>query len=142
MNDVTHKFVIPDSVKKEIDQWVTKYPADQKRSALVPALLLVQKNHEGWLSQSVMIAVAEYLGLAPIEVFEVATFYDLFNLKPVGKHKISVCTNVSCMLMGSEAIVNCLKKHLAIEMGETTPDGLFTLKEVECMAACGGAPMC
>lgn len=142
MNTGSDKFIIPDSITKEIDRWLSKYPTNQKRSAVVPALLLVQKQNGGWIDPSVMEAVAEYLGLQTIEVFEVATFYDMFNLKPIGKYKISLCTNLSCMLMGSKAIVDCLKKRLGIGLGETTSDGLFTLKEVECMAACGGAPMC
>ena len=105
-------FHINDDVKQEIDRWLTKYPADQKRSALLPALLKVQAQNEGWLSEAAMDAVADYLGLARIEVYEVATFYDLFELKPIGKHKISVCTNLPCMLRGSDDIVACLKKRL------------------------------
>ena len=89
-----------------------------------------------------MNAVADYLGLPRVWIYEVATFYDLYNLEPIGKHKIGICQNVSCFLMGSDVIVNCVKKRLLIDFNETTTDGLFTLKSVECMAACGGAPMC
>lgn len=135
-------FVISDDNKTKIDHWLTKYPPEQKRSAVVPALLYVQEQNEGWLSESAMDAVAEYLDLPPIMVYEVATFYDMFELKPIGKHKISVCTNLSCMLRGSDEIVSCLKRRLGIGLGETTKDRRFTLREVECMAACGGAPMC
>ena len=142
MNTVIEKFIIADSIKKEIDYWITKYPPDQKRSALMTALLLVQQQNGGWLSDAAMDAVADYLEIPPIAVYEVATFYDMYHLKPIGKHKISICTNVACMLMGSDKIVNCVSKRLGIRFGETTADKLFTLQETECMAACGGAPMC
>lgn len=135
-------FIIAPAVCQQIDHWLTKYPADQKRSAVVPALLLIQQQNQGWLSEAAMEACADYLGLPKIAVFEVATFYDMFELKPVGKHKINICTNVACMLRGAELIADNVKEHLGIEFGETTPDGLFTLRESECLAACGGAPMC
>ncbi len=127
--------------KKDIDQWLTKYPANQRQSAVLYALKIVQAENKGWLSESLMDAVAAYLGMPKIAVYEVAAFYSLFELKPIGKHKISVCTNVSCMLCDSESIVQHLKKRLGINLGETTSDGQFTLKEVECLAACGGAPV-
>ncbi len=136
------KFVLSDKVKREIDHWLTKYPSDQKRSVVIPALLFVQKQNNGWLSEAAMNALADYLDLPRIAVYEVATFYDLYNLKPIGAHKISICTNVACFLMGSDEIVLCLKKRLGVGFDETTADGKFTLREVECMAACGGAPMC
>lgn len=126
--------------KKDIDQWLTKYPSNQRQSAVLYALKIVQEENKGWLTEGLMDAVAAYLGMPKIAVYEVATFYNLFELKPVGKHKISVCTNISCMLCDCEGIVQHLKKRLGIKMGETTPDGQFTLKEVECLAACGGAP--
>jgi NADH-quinone oxidoreductase subunit E len=126
--------------KKDIDQWLTKYPSNQRQSAVLYALKIVQTENKGWLTESLMDAVAAYLRMPKIAVYEVATFYNLFELKPVGKHKISVCTNISCMLCDSEGIVQHLKKRLGINIGETTPDGQFTLKEVECLAACGGAP--
>jgi NADH-quinone oxidoreductase subunit E len=126
--------------KKDIDQWLTKYPPNQRQSAVLYALKTVQEENKGWLTESLMDAVAAYLGMPKIAVYEVATFYNLFELKPVGKHKISVCTNISCMLCDSEGIVQHLEKRLGIKAGETTPDGQFTLKEVECLAACGGAP--
>lgn len=142
MHDVEEQFAIDASVAKEIDRWVTKYPPEQKRSVVVPALIFVQKQNKGWLSEAAMNAVADYLGLPRVWIYEVATFYDLYNLKPIGKHKISICQNVSCFLMGSDAIVDCVTKRLGINFNETTADGLFTLKSVACMAACGGAPMC
>lgn len=126
--------------KKDIDQWLLKYPSNQRQSAVLYALKIVQAENKGWLTESLMDAVAAYLGMPKIAVYEVATFYNLFELKPVGKHKISVCTNISCMLCDSEGIIQHLKKRLGINLGETTSDGQFTLKEVECLAACGGAP--
>jgi NADH-quinone oxidoreductase subunit E len=125
-----------DQIKREI----AKYPPDQKQSAVMAALRIAQDEH-GWLSVSLMDYVAEVLGMRPIAVYEVATFYSMYDLKPVGKHKISVCTNVSCMLCGSDTLVNHLEKRLGIKLGQTTPDGKVTLKEVECLGACGGAPM-
>jgi NADH-quinone oxidoreductase subunit E len=125
-----------DQIKRE----VAKYPPDQKQSAVMAALRIAQEEH-GWLSVPLMDYVAELLGMRPIAVYEVATFYSMYDLKPVGKHKISLCTNVSCMLCGSDTLVNHLQKRLGIKLGETTPDGKVTLKEVECLGACGGAPM-
>lgn len=124
-----------------IDRWVAKYPPDKKSSAVIAALGIVQDANGGWLTTELMDAVAEYLEMEPIAVYEVGTFYTMFELDPVGRNKISVCTNISCMLCGSDQIVAHLEKKLGIKMGETTPDGRFTLKEVECLAACGGAPM-
>lgn len=135
-------FVLSDENKKKIDHWLAKFPANQKRSAVIAALLYAQEQNQGWLSEDAMNAVATYLELPKISVYEVATFYDMFELKPIGRHKISVCTNLSCMLRGSDEIVACLKKRLGVGLGETSSDGQFTLREVECMAACGGAPMC
>ena len=139
---MTETFTISPENKKKIDHWLTKYPAEQRRSAVVAALLYVQEQNDGWLSQAAMEAVAEYLQITPIEAFEVATFYDMYELKPRGRHKIGICTNIACMLRGAEEIAECAKKRLGIGFGESTADGLFLLREVECMAACGGAPMC
>lgn len=127
--------------RQEIDTWVAKYPAEQKQSAVMAALRIVQDANGGWLTNDLMDAVAEYLDMPPISVYEVATFYSMYELKPVGRHKICVCTNVSCMLCGSEEIVRHLKQRLGVGLGETTPDGKVTLKEVECLGACAGAPM-
>ena len=124
-----------------IDHWVKKFPADKKRSAVLAALTGAQKQNGGWLTPELMNAVATYLEIPEAWVYEVATFYDMYDLEPVGKHKIRVCTNVSCMLRGCEKIVDHLKTRLAVEWGETTKDGLFTLKESECLAACANAPM-
>lgn len=124
-----------------IDRWLAKYPPDQKQSAVMGALSIVQEQNGGWLTTELMDAIAAYLEMSPIAVYEVATFYSMYELKPVGRHKICVCTNVSCMLCGSEKIVNHLQEKLGIGFKETTTDGKFTLKEVECLAACGGAPV-
>jgi NADH-quinone oxidoreductase subunit E len=133
--------LLPESIYKQIDHWVAKYPADQKQSAVLPVLTLVQDYNGGWLSRELMDTVADYLGMPKIAVYEVATFYTMFELKPIGRHKISLCTNVSCMLMGCGAIAKHLKNKLGIEFGETTADGRFTLREVECLGACANAPV-
>lgn len=124
-----------------IDQWVAKYPADRKNSAVMGALRIVQEQNGGWLTTELMDAIADYLEMQPIAVYEVATFYSMYEHKPVGKHKICVCTNVSCMLCGSDKVVEHLENRLGIKMGQTTEDGKFTLKEVECLGACVDAPM-
>ena len=135
-------FELSDSTKSKINHWLTKYPADQRRSAVVAALLAAQEQNNGHLTDDAMKAGADYLQIPPVEAYEVATFYDMYNLNPIGKHKIAVCTNISCMLRGSDEIIAHLKKRLNIDVNETTKDGKFTLREVECLAACGGAPMC
>ena len=128
-------------VREEIDRWVAKFPPDRKRSAVIAALHAVQHEH-GYLTQPDMDAVAGYLGLQPIQVYEVATFYSMFETRPVGRHHISVCTNISCMLCGSDEIVAYVEKKLGIKTGESTPDGrIFLKREEECLAACTGAPM-
>jgi NADH-quinone oxidoreductase subunit E len=124
-----------------IDRWIAKYPTEQKQSATMGALMVVQEANGGWLTTELMDAVADYLAISPIAVYEVATFYSMYELKPVGRHKICVCTNVSCMLCGSEDVVAHLENKLGIKFGETTADNKFTLKEVECLGACGHAPV-
>lgn len=128
------------AVRAGIDQWVAKYPSDQKQSAVMAALRLVQEEN-GWLSNELMDAVAEYLEMEPISVYEVATFYTMYDLKPVGRYRIGVCTNISCMLCGSAEVMQYLEEKLGVKRGQTTADGKFTLREVECLAACAGAPM-
>ena len=125
----------------EIDAWIKKYPADKKQSACMAALRIAQDANGGYLTEPLMDAVADYLGMPRISVYEVATFYSMYELSPVGKHKICVCTNISCMLCGSDEVVSHLNKRLGIGLGETTADGRITLKEVECLGACVGAPM-
>ncbi len=124
----------------KIDLEVAKYPSEHKQSAVIAALHIAQDEH-GWLSVPLMDYVADLLSMRPIQVYEVASFYSMYDLKPIGRHKISVCTNISCLLRGSDDVVAHLKDRLGIGFGETTADGRFTLKEVECLAACGGAPM-
>jgi NADH-quinone oxidoreductase subunit E len=129
-------------VREEIDRWVAKFPPDRKRSAVISALHAVQHENDGFLTAELMDAVAEYLGLPPIHVYEVATFYSMFETKPVGRHHVSVCTNISCMLRGSQEVVDHVEKKLGIKTGESTADGRIYLKrEEECLAACTGAPM-
>ncbi|RDX35366.1 NAD(P)H-dependent oxidoreductase subunit E [Kangiella sp. HD9-110m-PIT-SAG06] len=125
---------------EQVDVWVGKYPEERKRAAIIPIMSIVQEEY-GYLTQELMDAVADYLTCPKIAAYEVATFYSMFRLKKAGKYVISLCTNVSCMLAGSGDIQKWFKDELGIEPGETTEDGVFTLKEVECMAACGGAPM-
>lgn len=141
-NEPVSIFVIDDQVKASIEQWRLKYPKNQTRSLVIPALLLAQEQNGGWLSRAALDAVAAYLDLPHIVVYEVATFYDLYHLKPVGRHKINICTNVSCFLRGSDALVACMKKHFGVGLGETSQDGFLTLQGVECLGACAGAPMC
>ena len=128
--------------RAEIDHWLTRYPADRKQSAVLAALREVQHENGGYLTTELMDAVADYLGMPPIAVYEVASFYSMFELKPVGRHNIAVCTNISCMLRGGDAVLAHIERKLGIKLGESTPDGKFYLKkEEECLAACCGAPM-
>ena len=122
----------------KVDKEVAKYPS--RRAALKSALRYCQEE-TGWVSNAVVTAVAKYLGLEPIEVYEVATFYDMFYTEPVGRHQLRVCTNISCMLRGAGDIMELLQNKLDVEVGGMTADGRFTLFEAECLGACGGAPM-
>ena len=125
---------------KKIDREIGKYPAGQKRSAVMAALIIAQ-DEKGWLSTELMDYVARYLGMAPVAVYEVATFYNMYDLQPTGKYKLTVCTCLPCGLQGSLEAADHLKHKLGIDFNETTPDGRFTLKEGECMGACGDAPV-
>lgn len=128
--------------REHIEKWVKRYPEDQRQSGVFEALRVVQEENGGSLTEELMDAVADFLGMPNIAVYEVATFYTMYYLKPVGKHVVNVCTNISCMLNGSEKILEHFKEKLGVELNETTKDGKFTLKEVECLGACVGAPMC
>ena len=128
----------PESIAK-IEYELTKYPSEN-RQAVVMAALRIAQTEKGWLSKETMSFVANYLGIPEIAAMEVATFYNMYELEPVGKYKITVCTNISCMLRDSDVIVDHLNKRLGICFNETTADGKFTLKEGECMGTCGGAP--
>ena len=129
----------PDSIKK-IDYELTKYPADQRQAAVMAALRIVQ-TERAWLSQDSISEVAAYLRMPDIAAMEVASFYNMYDLKPVGQYKITICTNISCMLRDSDSIVNHLQAKLGVGFNEVTADGKFCLKEGECMGACGGAPL-
>jgi len=124
----------------KIDKAVAKYPPTEKQSAVMAALTIAQ-DEKGWLSTETMDFVAHYLGMAPVAVYEVATFYTMYDLKPVGKHKLAICTNLPCALQGATVAAEHLKKALGIGFNETTADGCFTLKEGECFGACGDAPV-
>jgi len=129
-------------LRDEIDHWVAKFPPDRKRSAVISALRAAQHENNGFLTTPLMDAIAAYLGLPPIQVYEVASFYSMFETHPVGRHHLSVCTNISCMLRGAEDMVAYVEKKLGIRTGESTPDGrIFLKREEECLAACTGAPM-
>lgn len=130
--------------KSHIDHWLSKFPDGQagRRSALIQSLSAAQEQNGGWLSDDIISAVADYLQLPPAWAYEVASFYSMFDLQPVGRHKVSVCDNISCMLRGAEDVIRHVEEKLGIKMGETTADGRVTLKkEEECLAACCGAPM-
>jgi NADH-quinone oxidoreductase subunit E len=128
-----------ESIKK-IDRELSKYPPDQRQSAVMSALAIAQ-DEKGWLATETMDFVAQYLGMPPIAVYEVATFYNMYNLQPLGRHKITICTNLPCALSGANEAVAHVQKKLGIGFNETTADGQFTLKEGECMGACGDAPV-
>lgn len=125
---------------KKIDREVAKYPADQKQSAVMAALAIAQ-TEKGWLPTELIEFVANYLGMAPMAAFEVASFYNMYDLAPVGKFKLTVCTNLPCALSGGVHAADYVKEKLGIGFNETTPDGVFTLKEGECMGACGDSPV-
>jgi NADH-quinone oxidoreductase subunit E len=128
--------------RAEIDHWLAKFPTDRRRSAVLSALRAAQHQNLGFLTTELMDAVADYLGLPPIQVYEVASFYSMFETRPVGRIHISVCTNISCMLCGADRIVEHIERRLGIRTGESTPDGKIYLKrEEECLAACNNAPM-
>lgn len=134
--------LFPKNILKEIDIVRSKFPEDKSKSAIIESLLLIQHDNNGFLSDELIASLANYLNINKIDVYEVATFYSMFNLKPVGKITISVCTNVSCMLRNSDGIVDHIEKKLKIKIGQSTKDNKFYLKdEMECLAACNGAPM-
>ncbi|MEO8136649.1 MAG: NADH-quinone oxidoreductase subunit NuoE [Betaproteobacteria bacterium] len=129
----------PDALKK-IDREVAKYPPGRKESAVMAALAIAQ-DEKGWLATETMDYVADYLGMAPIAVYEVASFYAMYNLQPLGRHKLTICTNLPCALSGATHAAAHLKERLGVDFNQTTADGRFTLKEGECMGACGDAPV-
>jgi len=134
--------VLSGHTREEIDHWVAKFPPGRQRSAVLSALRAVQEQNHGFLTPELMDAVAEYLKLPPIQVYEVASFYSMFETRPCGRHHVSVCTNISCMLRGGEDIQAHVERKLGIRAGQSTPDGrIFLKREEECLAACTGAPM-
>lgn len=133
--------ILSSRARAEIDRWLTRFPEDRKQSALIAALREVQHDNEGYLTVEHMDAIAEYLSLPPIAVYEVASFYSNFETKPCGRNALLICTNISCMLRGGEELLAHVENRLGIKAGESTPDGLFSLKkEDECIAACTAAP--
>ena len=134
--------LLSEHVREEIEHWKARFPEDRQRSAVIGALHAAQHDNDGFLTPELMDAVAEYLGLPNIQVYEVATFYSMFQTKPVGRNNVAICTNVSCMLRGAEDIVEHVENKLGVKLGESTEDGRIYLKrEEECLAACCGAPM-
>lgn len=127
---------------EEIEEWMSRFPDDRKQSAVLAALSIAQHQNQGWLSTELMDAVAAKLEMSPIAVYEVASFYSMFETKPVGRHCVAICTNISCMLMGSDTIVDHVENKYGIKLGDSTEDGRIFLKvEEECLAACSGGPM-
>lgn len=137
-----NKFELSAEVRAHMDKWLQRYPADQRRSGVLEALRIVQEQHDNSLTTDMMDAVADYLGIARIAVYEVATFYSLYFLQPMGKYVIDVCTNISCSLNNVDKVVEQFKKRLGIDFNETTADGKFSLREVECLGACVAPPVC
>ncbi|MDH3979561.1 MAG: NADH-quinone oxidoreductase subunit NuoE [Gammaproteobacteria bacterium] len=134
--------LLTDESRATIDAWIAKYPADQKKSAVLSALQAAQEQNGGWVTRELMDAVADYLDMPTVLVYEVGSFYSMVELEPVGRNMVAICTNISCMLCGAESLVEHVEKKLGIALGETTPDGRITLKmEEECLAACSAGPM-
>jgi NADH-quinone oxidoreductase subunit E len=134
--------VLSDHVRAEIDRWTERFPEGKHRSAVLSALHAAQHENDGYLTVELLNGVADYMNLPTIQVYEVATFYSMFQTQPVGRHNVSICTNISCMLRGADDVVEHVEKKLGIKLGESTADGrVFLKKEEECLAACCGAPM-
>ena len=142
MTQTTAPAVLSDHVREEIERWVAKFPGDQKRSAVLGALHAAQHENNGFLTPELMDAVADYLDLEPIQVYEIGTFYSMFETKPVGRHCVAICTNISCMLSGGDELLAHVEQKLGIKVGQSTADGRIFLKpEEECLAACAFAPL-
>ncbi len=142
MHNTRKCHLLSDATCKQIDHWVAKFPVDKKRSAVLQSLSAVQDQNGGWITTELMDAVAQYLELPNAWVYEVASFYSMFDTEPQGRHKVAICKNISCMLRGADDVVDYIENKLHIKLGETTEDGRITLKcEEECLAACCGAPM-
>ena len=142
VKDVDPSVALTAPTREHIDHWAAKFPPDRKRSALIQALIAAQEQNGGWLNDELITAVAKYLSLPPVWAYEVASFYSMFETKPVGRNNVAICTNISCWLNGAEDIVRHCEKKLGAKLGESTADGRVYLKpEEECLAACCGAPM-
>ncbi|HIH2762721.1 MAG TPA: NADH-quinone oxidoreductase subunit NuoE family protein [Candidatus Azoamicus sp. MARI] len=139
MNNLSNNF--SKDILKKCDEWVLKFPKEQKKSAVIEILKIIQKENGGYLNEELIGYVANYLNIPKIFAYEVATFYSMFDLEKVGKYKIYLCMSISCMLCGSDDIHDYIKTKLNIDFNKTTADGKFTLKKAECLAACGGAPV-
>ncbi len=133
---------LSDATRAHMDEWLARFPADRRRSAVIQSLFAAQTQNGGWLTDELIAAVAKYIGIPPVWAYEVATFYSMFELEPVGRNNIAICTNISCWLNGAEDVVRYCENKLGIKHGESTNDGRVYLKvEEECLAACAGAPM-
>ena len=142
MSPAAKSSLLSEHTRGEIDHWVKKFPPGRQRSAVLSALRAAQEQNEGYLTPELLEAVAEYLSLPVVQVYEVATFYSMFELHPCGRHHVSICTNISCMLRGAEALIAHAERKLGIQLGQSTPDRrIFLKREEECLAACTGAPM-
>lgn len=144
MSEESRVELLNEHTRAEIDQWLARFPSDTagRRSAVIQSLLAAQHQNEGWVNAELMDAVADYIGLPRIQVYEVATFYSMIETEPVGRHSVSICTNISCMLRGAEELVEHVENRLGCKLGESTADGRIFLKcEEECLAACRSAPM-
>ena len=141
VKDVDPMVALNAHTREHIDHWVAKFPPDRKRSAVIQGLFVAQEQNAGWLTDELIAAVAKYLDLPPVWAYEVATFYSMFETKPVGRNNVAICTNISCWLNGAEDLVRYCEKKLGTKLGESTADGRIYLKrEEECIAACCGAP--
>lgn len=142
MSETDQAHLLNDHVREQIDTWLAKFPHEGRKSALLQALMAVQHDNGGWVSAELMDAVADYMDLPRVSVYEVATFYSMIETGPVGRHSVSICTNISCMLCGADDLVEHVERRLGCKRGETTADGrIFLKQEEECLAACRGAPM-
>jgi len=142
VKDVDPNVVLTDATRAHIEHWLAKFPPDRRRSAVIQGLMAAQEQNGGWLTDELIAAVARYLQIPPIWAYEVATFYSMFQLEPVGRHNVAICTNISCWLNGADGIVRHCEAKLGVKLGESTTDGrVYLKKEEECLAACCGAPM-
>ncbi|UXI69731.1 NADH-quinone oxidoreductase subunit NuoE [Tahibacter amnicola] len=142
VKDVDPMVALTEHTRHHIDHWVSKFPPDRKRSALIQGLFAAQEQNQGWLTDELITAVAKYLGLPTVWAYEVASFYSMFETEKVGRNNVAICTNISCWLNGAEDVVRYCEKKLGVKLGESTPDGrIYLKKEEECLAACCGAPM-